>query len=654
MKRYIILGIFLFSAYLGVAQDIKYKELIDMIKKGDEKEAFSILFDFQKKNPEFANTYMNSQMAKTEEYEVRTAEIVNLFHSIIRTYSKTKKAFTDFITVNDNLNTILIQPATPTLEKTNEIILLYDSTLYFYEQYKTALANYPIKDYNQHIIEKPITTYRLEGLTGTNFLADTIYIWNYKEWAQSIQKNLKSDISHFRQTIEKTNKLIDDKDKELTKLTKANGAYKKFRIDQIVGFEVEKYDYNSIISSLFKYRVQKVNYLAKSKDYFNSREDTSFSPTSRAVEYYNLSMEKKNMDSLLIVLESNVNDGSYMKHKYFFDKYYGGFGGLNKFISEQAANNNKLYKQDLSNFNYSIFRDVFMQSDISKVVKYKNSDIPLNVKIIQPSDAEAQKYYTLAKASFNEANYVTGYYMNKQKKAVPYVAKISGGAVEWLKMLKNGKSSEGFGVKISAQETGCMLVLHSLNNNVWSNSFMQFLSDGKEVFKKEIHNSRMPRFIYFDDINSDVIIAFQGYKLDYFSDNKDNMLELKKFNTLSGEAEIDKQFVLKGKMTNILKINSEYYLFANFTQFGLDKSVINSESESVGFMKLAGNGNLLDIVKLKTKNKIWALYALKINNKTLSIAAYKNNVDIYKSKFSNLPSMYNLIISPKGKIIYED
>ncbi len=726
MKRYIILSIFIFSACYGWAQDMKYKELIEIIKQGREKEAFSVLFDFQKKNPEFANTYfhlgnisfnwmknsdplvdydktmqyvdntklfyslsiakmteqsrdakkydtyyrtipefntikklenqividyMNKQLAKTEEYVTKTTEIVNLFHNIIKSYSKTQKVFSEFITVNDNLNSILIQPLTPTLSKTNEIVLLYDSTLYFYEQYKTALANYPIKDYNQQIIEKPITTYRLEGMEGTNFLADTIYIWDYKKWAQSIQNKLKSDVDHFRKTIEKTNKLISDKDKELTKLTKATSAYKKFLIDQVVSFEVEKYDYNSIISSLFKYRVKKVNYLIKSKEYFNSRKDTSYSPTSRAVEYYKLIKEKKDLDSLLKVFKSSIDDDNYVKHQYFFDKYYDGRNGLNRFPANQTLGNNKIYQQALSNFNYFIYRDVFMQSPDSQTVQYENADICVNVKLTNIQDSEKQKYYTLDRASINNIDYVTGYYVDKRRKAVPFVAKIVIDNVMWLKLLKN-KSSEGFGVKISAKETGCVVAIHLTNSSENSSSIVQFATDGKELLRKELLTNKMPRFINFDDINSNVIIALQGQDLNYFSDNVDNALEIKKVNTLSGEFEIDKTFVLNGKLTNILQLNSEYYLFANFKQFGFGTSIINSDAESIGFMKLSGSGDITDMVKLNTKEKLWALYALKINDKTLSLVTYKNKANIYNLRFQSLPAMYNVIISPKGKILY--
>ncbi len=727
MKKYLILSILLLSAYLNFAQDMRYKELIEIIKQGKDKEAFSVLFDFQKKNPEFANTYfqlgnisfkwtknsdplvdydktkqyikntklfyslglakiteqardakkyddyyktipefesveklenqmvidyMNGQVKKTEEYETNTAEIVRLFHNIIKSYSKTKAAFTEFITANDNLNTIFTSPSKSTMDVTNKVIALYDSTLYFYEQYKTALANYPIKTYNQTLIEQPITTYRLEGMTGTNFLADTIYIWNYKKWAQSIQENLNSSIDHFRKTIKKTNKLIVDKDKELTKLTKPSSAYDEFHIDQIVGFEVEKYDYNSIISSLFKYRVKKVNYLIKSREFFNSREDTSYTPRARAVEYYNLGLDKDKVDSLLVLLDAKIGDETYMKHKYFFDENYGGLRGLKTFVTEQTNNNKQIYKDALSNFNYFIYRDVYMQSSDTVAVKYRTSDINLNVTLTKIKKAEKLKYYTLARASFNNINYVTGYYKSKIK-VVPFIAKVANGKVEWLKLLKIPKSTTSFGVKISAQETSCALIVHSVNKSEHSNTFFQYGIDGKELMKKPMNSKKMPRFIHFDDINSNAIITFQGEELDYFAEKSDSLLDLTKFNTTSGDIEIDKTYILDGKMTNILKINAEYYLFANYKRLGFDKSILTEDTEKVGFMKLSETGDVEDLVKINTKKPVWAFYALKVNDKTISLATYKKKVNIYKTKFESLPEMYNVIISPKGKVIYE-
>ncbi len=729
MKKYIFLISLIIIPYAIFAQDIRYKELIEMIKQGKEQESYSVLFDFQKKNPDFANTYfqlgniaykwminsdplvdyddthyhidnaklfyslglakiaeqsrdakryddyyktipefkdvkklenqividyMNEQYKKIEEYDSKTSEIVKLFHGLIRSYSKTKAKFLSFIAANDNLNTILIQPSKPTIDITNEIISLYDSTLYFYEQYKTALVNYPIKNYKQVLVEKPIITYRLEGLVGTNFLADTIYIWNYKAWAENIQKEVRSNIDHFRKTIEKTNLKLSNKDKELSKLKKSSNSFRTFYLDQIVGFEIEKYDYNSIISSLFKYRTARVNYLIQIKKPYNDRNNKSAVPSTRAKEYFQLLLDKQKIDSLWLVFNSKIDSTSYIKHKYFFDKYYGGFTGLKSFASKQNTDNTKRYKQAFSNFNYFIYRDVYFQSKDSQMIDYKDIKIPTRVNITEPENSEANKYYTLAKSSFNKDDYITGYY-NTGKQCKAFVAKISNGNVEWLKLLKTAKGTTSFGVKIAAQETGCLYIVHSVDkDNVKKNTAIQLLSDGSEAFNKTIDNTNMPRFLDFDDMNADVLVAFKGEKLDAFSENDDNILYLNRINTFTGDLIIDKQITLEGNLTNILKINSKYYIFTNFKKMTYEQSSLSSESSSIGLLKLSEEGEFINMVKIATPQNVWLNYALKINDKTISLVAMKAKANMYKSSFESLAEMYNVIIAPDGKILYKN
>ena len=66
------------------------------------------------------------------------------------------------------------------------IPLFYISMLF-----RSGLDSFPLKSYNQRYKLKSIETYRLDGLTGSDFYMGYCIIWNYKEWVSNLNKWLQ-------------------------------------------------------------------------------------------------------------------------------------------------------------------------------------------------------------------------------------------------------------------------------------------------------------------------------------------------------------------------------------------------------------------------------------------------------------------------------
>ena len=86
----------------------------------------------------------------------------------------------------------------------------FDSTIYYLQNYQTAIKNYPIKNYNQKYKLLPIETYRLHGLTGSDFLKDEIPIWNYGTWVKNVRQVIKTDIEDMRNQINKADQKLNE------------------------------------------------------------------------------------------------------------------------------------------------------------------------------------------------------------------------------------------------------------------------------------------------------------------------------------------------------------------------------------------------------------------------------------------------------------
>lgn len=714
-------------SWISFGQNIKYDDIIELVIQKENQKAYSLLFDYQQANPDFANTYfqlanisyywainsdpftnllqteyyirntklfyglakskLNAQdndarkndnfyktvpelasfnkidnqivinyidkkIEKITEFDIKVHQTINYFQALIKSYNITKNLFNQIISENNNLSDIFIQPKASTITKTNQIILQYDSSLYFFQLYKNSISNYPIKNYNQTLIEKDINTYRLQGLTNTNFLFDTIYIWNYKQWAKTVQSKLYSDINHFRETIIKTNKEISDKQAELQKNSNYSNSNETYFLYQKIIFEIEKYDYNSIITSLFKYRTSKIDFLVQNKKLQNDTSNYTYSPISRAIEYYTLSLLKQKTDSLLIELQNKISNENYLKHKDFFDFNYNGFNGIKDFVSSEKINNQTIFTNSLNNFKFFIFRDIYFQTNKNLTAEYRTKKINLFIDNTNPSDAIADNYYTLSIANYSNEKYITGYYKTNSG-TNPFVAKIVNGQVEWLKNISSGTRYSDFGTNITANNTACFVIIHSIHNGLHDNILIKLSSDGQQEFKMQINNTSMPRFLNFDEINSEVLLAFHGYEFNYYNETSDT-LKIKRINTINKDINLDQEIILQGNLTNIFKIDSIYHIFANYTKISIGQQNLFNKKGNSAHIKFYTNGDFINATELKTKHNFWAIQAFKINNKTINVIGFTEKADIKNNSFIDLPALYYLIIKTNSNITFQN
>ncbi len=709
-------------------QNIKYKDIIETINKNKYQKAYSLLFEYQKKDPEFPNTYfqlgnisffwatnsdpltdlqqtqyyikntklfyrlainklkkddkdakrndnyyrtvndfdnikklnnniviayIDNKINEINKFDKNTHKTVKYFNKTIKHYNKSIKIFTNIINKHENVNDIYLQPKIKTISVTNDLIFSHDSTLFFYNLFKNSLISNPIKKYNQTLVQKNISTYRLQGLLSSNFLNDTIKIWDFKKWAKNIQNKMYNDISHLRQTIIETNKTLNDKLKKLKQDTTFSNSYKKFNINQKVFFEIEKYDYNSLISAFFRYQKAKINFLIQAKRSFNDTSNYSITSKNKANGYFKLTKSKNLVDSLLLKFNNKITKKNYFKHKKFIDFNFKNFDGLKNFVSCEKIDNYNIYFNSLNKFKYATYRDIFNLTSKPLTTSYKENKINLFVNTIHPDSAKINQYITTDIAKYAQKKYITGYYKT-QNNSKAFVAKVINGNIEWLINTKTGYYNLEFGVKIKAFNKGCFVMIHSQQNHKHYNTLIQLNEKGHKLFSKKIKNPQYPRILDFDDINNNILIAFQGNNLNYYYDDSDNLM-LQKINLNSKKTQWKKNIKLVGKLINVIKIDTSYHIYANYKLISYEgMNYFNKKGTIINLKINSESGNLADCNEILTDFFIWGLYAYKIDNKSISVLGLTKKTNHYKLKYKDLPPTYYVIFNPEGKIIFQN
>ncbi len=727
MKKYLTFIFIIFSSAI-YAQTPKYNNIIDLIEQKNFTKAYTLLYDYQAKNPEFANTYfqlgnitydmtfksdpiknlseseyyiyntklyyglcinklqaqekdvkhnekyyktdselkkidklnneivinlLDKRLDKIKEYDKNIHSTVKNFNNFIDTYHKTTEIFIEIITQYPNLANLYLEEKSKLLKELNRLSLNYDSTIFYYNKYINGLNNYPILTYHQQISPQPIKTYRLQGISQPNFLADTITIWDYKSWAEALRTKLNGDISHFRQTISKANKELANKEREIKNYQGFSNSLKPFNIEQKIIFEIEKFDYNSLITSLLQYRTEKIRLLVKSKRKFN--DTTTFLPLiqTRSKELFDLISIKLKADSLINIAENKTTKDNYQKHKDFLDFNYNGYDGLKNYFKSQKIEINQITQEAIKNNLYITYRDVFGLTAKQKTIKYQDKILKNYVEKIAPEAAQTNQFYTLDIALTKDGSkYITGYYKTSMG-SMGFVAKITNNQVAWFKNTSNSPRVTQYGIKITGNTKGCYVIIRTIINDKPINTLLQFDSEGNQKLNIKLSPQQIPRNLYIDDINQTAIITFQGKNVDKYNDT-DKKLSIQKID-LSKKSEIwTKNFTLEGNIINIIKFDTTYHIFANYKNATISQTAFLNDGYNILHIRISDNGDQIETDEIKSEFFCYGLNIYKINSNTLELIGLTQKVDIYKTKFNKLPKPYIIFITKNNKTIYQN
>lgn len=639
--------------YYGLCTSKLQKEEKDAKKNSKLYKTIPEFENIDKLDNSIVTSYINTKLEDITEYDKDVHESAKYFHNLIRKYNETVDIFLSIIERYDKLKDIYLEQNSSILKSTNDLILSFDSTLLYFEQYKISINNYPIKNYNQSLNLRPIKTYRLQGITRTNFLKDSILIWDYKSWAKDIQDNLGSNISHFRTTIIKTNKELASKELELQNSTKFSNSYTNYEIDQKVLFETEKFDYNSLISNLFTYRKAKIDFLVQEKRIYNDTSNYSVSANNRAIEYYTLTENKIKADSLLKELKTKTTEENYYKHKDFFDFNYQGYNGLVNYISKEEIELSDYYTNALKNLQYFTYRDVFQFQSKPAKTNYKNKNINLFVDFTEPNIANPNEYYTLAvDENKNGDKYLAGFFKTVNGSSA-FIAKVSNNQIEWIKNTSSGTNAFEYGTTIKATPEGCVAIIHTNYQNKHQNSVIRLNSNGKQVYKKSLTNSNITRYIDYDEINEVILLAFQSETLDNYSQTEDS-LYIEKLDINTNKALWKQQILLDGQLINIIKMDTIYHVITNYHRVSIEGDNFLNTKNNMLIINFTTNGKYLSSTELNSDHFICGVYAYKINSETINIIGYNSKINNKKTKYKDLPSPYYILINNSNKTIFQN
>jgi len=643
--QYVKLFIYNTKLYFGLAK-LKLKE--EKKKNRDLYENAGIIPLGKKLKITDIELYINNQIDSIKIFEKNIVKIINNFNKSSDSYNECVNVFMDINTKYNKIKNIYLDNDEALLQNINNLEMYFDSTRIYFNNYKKAIKEYPIKGYNQEYKLKRIITYRLNGLTNSNFLNNNFFLWDYKTWVNEVKKTKAERIKSNRLDIVSLETLMKNKMKILEKDVFSD-SYKPYKLDEKFVYKIEKYDNNSLLVKLFKLNEAKINYLSYFRKRINNPKTFKDFSLNKSSEYcYNLFNKKMYSDSINKEFKESIQANEILKYKKFYMASYNGVQGLK---------------------DYSLRQDIFFkarQKDTEELLK----DRLYYSSFIVPKDSLAYKTKTvIAKKTFPNFTYsendtynicdcktkgvnkvcISGFYKTKSGKIQGFTG-ISDEENNIVKLNKSQISDTSKIVNILIDEfsEGFFSIETSIGQGI-KNTLIKYNNVGKKVSKKVLPFSKIPRYLKYDDINNSILIAFYGTKLDATSD-ADNEQIIYNFNFDDEAKNYVVKFNAKAYIFDIMKLNNKLLVFSNFVSYtDIDRNVTNSKAGGLSketnlLITVVTNGVVEKHEPFFNKKPFFGIKAIKINSNLINVLGFKSTFE--NKKYSNLKNkdLFNLFI----------
>ncbi len=550
------------------------------------------------------------------------------------------------------------------LEKTlKQLSLSYDSSVYYLNAYQQKIKEFPIKNYNQEFTIKEIITYRLDGLTGANFLKNQIELWDYNTWVKKIYDIKNSDINDLRAEIIKTDKELNA-GIDFFKYSKINNDnFTGYKVSEMLKFRIGKYDHQSIVLDFFDYKENKINFMVNSRKRINSIDDTTkISFLQRARFYQSLLGEWILVSENLNNFSAKITDYHIQKYYDFFKSTYSGMDGLNNLVKEEKQLNDREINLAFSNLKFFLRNEDSKYLSNLNFIPYKKYNIPLFIQNPDYNNLIPKQLISLCLDEDNEGNkYISGIYLQENKNTTQaFVAKVnSKNITEWIQFLDIKSSIENshqIGKLVQALDDGGCMVIVNINaktngENIIQNTLVRLNSSGKTINKINLYRNFIPQFLKYDEINEKYIIAYKGEDINETSLLEKMYIDL---NDSSGNNIWNQTMEIEGNIINIINLNQDYLIFANINKFinGEGNLVKIKNGSALLYSYLDKDGNIKHMQIYEAQEPYFSTKVIKLNNTLINILGYKGTFDYKDLKINGSEPLFYMLIDPTGKKIY--
>ncbi len=589
---------------------------------------------------------IKQNIIEIQDFSSKIKHMSSLFYKSIDFYESAKK---NFLEINNQYlceNDIYLLADESLIKNCNQLIVCYDSAVFYISAYSKSIKEFPISKYNQQFVFKKIETYRLDGFDSeTSFLINNITIWDYGFWAKKTINTIQTEIKDLRIKLDKTEKELCDAIKILRDTSQLFSIPNEYRFNKTTLLKLKKYDFNSSVLNLFLFQKYQIDWLIlmRNKEKYDS---LSFSSAEDKIIFYGKLLKSLYAcDSLIKDLNFSASEKNLQKYKVFISSFFGSKEGFYNYI-ETNDKEIKKYLIEYQNKSTYVFLSFF--NDTTNFINYKNEKIPL---FISGQNNLSFLYNTTAIKNDSSGNiYLSGYYKKNAADSlnIAFILRSNKNKVVWFKSFEN-VASNTYSYCLDVKNKEIISIISEINkvDSSLSNTLVKLDLNGKEKVNKNIpFNNPINCFASDSSGNNHLVVLKIG--------NNSENISLSYIND-EGNPIWQNIYPMKGNIYEVLYIGNSFLIFGNYSSIDINNHIYygvepNSDKTSVFVLSSDKTGKKIKFLPFKSKETI----------KVLRIRFYDaGNIHIWTKKTpKELPSktsdFIQVIVNSSLQVLYSN
>jgi hypothetical protein len=528
---------------------------------------------------EGALQYVESRLELNKNLKSKLTTIYEAIEKSKDHYNNCVRIFNEINNNYDSYNEALLRTDDILLSLLDQLEQEYESTVKEFEIYKSLISDFPAAGYNQEYTTRPVKTFRLDGITNSDFLMDRFQIWDYGTWVSQFRNIHVNDILPLRREITEIQDMFIANNHLLSQAAFIDVESNLNSFDDLFLFRLGRFDNNSLVRELFNYSDKLQSYLLLAKNPLNNPNDSSSLVMARKLRYYyRLALQLNDAKKELDIFNNAITPERVARFSEFFKNYYQGENGLNDFSAKQQSLLVTTFNQALNNLGTCFSNENMVKISHPPAESESGSLIPL-YPLPEDDLPEDFEYITRAVDYYHGTPaFITGY-VRKPGENMPFIAKISDGNIEWIREIgvteSNVDSMNISGRKVFAYENGAIAVISALIGNDHdfelpaSKNYLNILvhidNDGNIIFKRNIEATGFPVFLNYDEINqlSHVVLGNKPGGRDMFSGI--TVCQADSTGSILWNTTMD----VDGDFAGMVRTEDKYVIYLNFKKFDI-------------------------------------------------------------------------------------
>ena len=207
----------------------------DVLAKGEKRIEYATL-----------EQYIRPRLAEVKRQQTACDSIHNTFMRMTERYDRCHALFAAFMKQYKREKTAHLALREEERLMLMDLLLAADSLETDMKEFQEALALQPIKGYAPVFRKEPITLYRLDGLTYTDFLQNDIAIWDYRTWVLTFLYEQKNEYEALYADIDRTLKDLQTQMRDYRAGRKIEGKMDASLLGRCARLEVQRPQVDSI------------------------------------------------------------------------------------------------------------------------------------------------------------------------------------------------------------------------------------------------------------------------------------------------------------------------------------------------------------------------------------------------------------------------